>query len=235
MDWLSEIAQNRQAPVLAAFVLGLMTAVSPCPLATNISATAYIAKSFTSTKKVLLSGILYTSGRMFSYTLLGVVIYFGASKFQTAKLFQSNGEIFIGPVLIIIGLMMTGVLKLNFLSKRNFTERISDKFKDRGLLSSFLLGMIFALAFCPYSGAIFFVMLIPMAISSPGGLILIHVFSAGTGLPVIFFAFIIAFSIEKLGTYFKAVQKAEKAMRILAGFTFIITGLYYLNISLKVI
>lgn len=235
MDWLSEIAQNRQAPVLAAFVLGLMTAVSPCPLATNISATAYIAKSFTSTKKVLLSGILYTSGRMFSYTLLGVVIYFGASKFQTARLFQSNGEIFIGPVLIIIGLMMTGVLKLNFLSKRNLTERISDKFKDRGLFSSFLLGMIFALAFCPYSGAIFFVMLIPMAISSPGGLILIPVFSAGTGLPVIFFAFIIAFSIERLGTYFKAVKKAEKAMRMLAGITFIITGLYYLSISLRVI
>ena len=235
MDWLSEIAQNRQAPVLAAFVLGLMTAVSPCPLATNISATANIAKSFTSKKKVLLSGILYTSGRMFSYTLLGVIIYFGASKFQTAKFFQSNGEVFIGPVLIIIGLMMTGVLKINFLSKKNLTERISDKIKDRGLLSSFLLGMIFALAFCPYSGAIFFVMLIPMAISSPGGLILIPVFSAGTGLPVIFFAFIIAFSIEKLGAYFKAVQKTEKAMRILAGFTFITTGLYYLSISLKVI
>ncbi len=235
MEWLSEIAQNKQAPALAAFVLGLMTAISPCPLATNISATAYIAKSFTSTKRVLLSGFLYTSGRMFSYTILGIIIYLGAGKFQIAKFFQGNGENIIGPVLIIIGMMMLGILKLHFLSKWNLTERISGKFKDRGLLGSFLLGMIFAFAFCPYSGALFFVMLIPMAITSYEGLILIPVFSAGTGLPVIFFAFVIAFSIERLGIYFKAVQKTEKIMRIAAGVTFIITGLYYMSISLKII
>ncbi len=234
MDWLNELAHYSQAPVLAAFALGLLTAVSPCPLATNITATAYIAKSFASTKKVLLSGILYTLGRMFSYTTIGVIIYFGVSKFHTAKLFQSNGEIFIGPVLIVIGLMMLGVIRLNYLSKRNLTEKLSDKFKDKGLLSSFMLGVIFALAFCPYSGAIFFVMLIPMAISSLAGLTLIPVFSAGTGIPVIFFAFVIAFSIERLGTYYKAMQKTEKVIRRIVGITFIITGLYYLNITLKI-
>lgn len=229
MDWLNELAQNSQAPVLAAFVLGLLTAVSPCPLATNITATAYIAKSFTSTKKVLLSGMLYTLGRMFSYTAIGVIIYFGVSKFHTAKLFQSNGEMFIGPVLIFIGLMMLGLIRLNFLTNGNLTGKLSGKFKDKGLLSSFMLGVIFALAFCPYSGAIFFVMLIPMALSSRAGLTLIPVFSAGTGLPVILFAFVIAFSIERLGAYFKAVQKTEKVMRRIVGITFIITGLYYLK------
>jgi len=235
MDWLNDLAQNREAPLLAAFALGLLTAISPCPLATNITATAYIAKTITSKKKVLLSGLLYTLGRMFSYTILGAIIYFGASKFQVAKLFQGNGEKFIGPVMIIIGLIMLGVIKLNFLSKGNLTDRLSEKFKDKGLLGSFLLGVVFALAFCPYSGALFFAMLIPMTLSASAGLGLPVVFSIGTGLPVIFFAFVIAFSMEKLGMYFKAISKVEKVMRIVAGITFIITGLYYLNIYLKII
>jgi cytochrome c biogenesis protein CcdA len=235
MDWLNDLAQNREAPLLAAFALGLLTAISPCPLATNITATAYIAKTITSKRKVLLSGLLYTLGRMFTYTVLGAIIYFGASKFQVAKLFQGNGEKFIGPVMIIIGLIMLGVIKLNFFSKGNLTDRLSEKFKDKGLLGSFLLGVVFALAFCPYSGALFFAMLIPMTLSTSAGLGLPVVFSIGTGLPVIFFAFVIAFSMEKLGMYFKAISKVEKVMRIVAGITFIITGLYYLNIYLKII
>jgi cytochrome c biogenesis protein CcdA len=220
MDWLTDLAQNRDAPLLAAFALGLLTAISPCPLATNITATAYIAKTITSRKKVLLSGLLYTAGRMFSYTLLGAIIYFGASKFQIAKLLQGNGEKFIGPVMIFIGLIMLGVIKLDFLSKGNITDRLSEKFKDKGLWGSFLLGVVFALAFCPYSGALFFAMLIPMTLAASAGLALPIVFSIGTGLPVIFFAFVIAYSIEKLGGYFKAIQKVEKVMRVVAGVTF---------------
>lgn len=235
MEWLNELAQNRDVPLLASFALGLLTAVSPCPLATNITATAYIAKTITSEKKVLLSGLLYTLGRMFTYTSLGAVIYFGASKFHVAKLFQGYGEKFIGPVMIIIGLILLNVIKLDFLSKGDLTDRLSEKFKDRGMLGSFLLGIIFALAFCPYSGALFFAMLIPMTMSASAGLALPVVFSIGTGLPVIFFAFVIAFSMEKLGSYFKAIQKVEKVMRIIAGITFILTGLYYLNIFLKII
>lgn len=231
MDWLNNLAQNRDTPLLAAFALGLLTAISPCPLATNITATAYIAKTITSRKKVLLSGLLYTIGRMFSYTALGAIIYFGASKFHVAKLLQGNGEKFIGPVMIIIGLIMLGVIKLNFLSKSNLTDRLSEQFKDKGLLGSFLLGVIFALAFCPYSGALFFAMLIPMTLAASAGLVLPVVFSVGTGLPVIFFAFVIAYSIEKLGRYFKAIQKIEKIMRAIAGITFLLTGLYYLTFT----
>ena len=121
MDWLTNLAQNRELPLLAAFALGLLTAISPCPLATNITATAYIAKTITSKRKVLLSGLIYTAGRMFSYTALAAIIYFGASKFQVAKLFQGNGEKFIGPLMILIGLIMLDVIKLNFFEvKRNF-------------------------------------------------------------------------------------------------------------------
>jgi cytochrome c-type biogenesis protein len=235
MEWLNELAQNRDIPLLAGFALGLLTAVSPCPLATNITATAYIAKTISSRKKVLLSGLLYTLGRMLSYTTLAAIIYYGASKFQIAKLFQANGEKYIGPLMILIGLIMLGVIRLNFLSKGNLTDKLSEKFKDKGMLGSFLLGVVFALAFCPYSGALFFAMLIPLTLSVSAGLGLPVVFSIGTGLPVIFFAFVIAFSMEKLGVYFKAISRVEKIMRLVAGITFVLTGLYYLNVFLKII
>ena len=235
MEWLNELAQNREAPLLAAFALGLLTAIAPCPLATNITATAYIAKTITDKRKVLLSGLLYTLGRVFSYTLIGAIIYFGASKFQVAKLFQGNGEKYIGFVLIIIGLIMLDVIKLNFIKGGNFTDKLSEKFKTKGLLGSFLLGALFALAFCPYSGALFFGMLIPMTLSAEASLALPVLFSFGTGLPVILFAFVIAFSMEKLGTYFKAITKIEKVMRFVAGLVFILTGLYYINIYFKLI
>lgn len=235
MEWLNEIAQNRETPILAAFVLGLLTAIAPCPLATNVTATAYIAKTITDKKKVLLSGLLYTLGRVFSYTTIGALIFFGTSKFQVAKLLQGNGEKYIGFVLIVIGLIMLDVIKLNFFKGGNFTERLSEKFKDKGLLGSYLLGALFALAFCPYSGALFFAMLVPMALSADAGLALPVVFSFGTGLPVILFAFVIAFSMEKLGMYFKAITKVEKVMRFAAGLVFILTGLYYINIYFKIL
>ena len=233
MEWLNDLAQNREAPILAALALGLLTAIAPCPLATNITATAFIAKTINSKKKVILSGLLYTLGRMLSYTLVATIIYFGASKFQIAKVFQGNGQKFIGFVLVLLGLIMLDVIKFNFIKGGNLTDKLSDKFKTKGLLGSFLLGALFALAFCPYSGALFFGMLIPMTIKS--GLAMLVLFSIGTGLPVILFAFVIAFSMEKLGMYFKAITKIEKIMRIASGIIFIITGLYYINVYFKII
>jgi cytochrome c biogenesis protein CcdA len=235
MEWLNELAHSRELPWLAAFALGLLTAVSPCPLATNITATAYIAKGFTEKRKVLWSGVLYTAGRALSYTLIGLVVYFGASKFHVARFFQGNGEKFLAPVLIIIGLIMLGVIKLDFLGKINFTEKLSERFKNHGLTGALLLGVLFALAFCPYSGALYFGMLLPMTVASPDGLYLPIIFALGTGLPVLLFTYLIAFSMEKVGKYFKAIQRLEKVMRYVAGAVFLITGMYYALMFLKII
>ena len=232
-EFLQSLAQAKETPLLAALALGLLTAIAPCPLATNITATAYIAKTINSRTKVILSGFLYTLGRMFSYTGVAAMIYFGASKFQVARLFQGNGEKYIGFVLVLLGLVMLDLIPFNFIKGSSLSEKLSDKFKTRGLLGSFLLGALFALAFCPYSGALYFAMLIPMTLKS--GLHLPVVFSLGTGLPVMLFAFIIAYSIEKLGAYFNAITRFEKTMRIVAAITFILTGLYYINIYFKLI
>lgn len=232
-EFLQSLAQAKETPLLAALALGLLTAIAPCPLATNITATAYISKTINSRAKVIMSGFLYTLGRMFSYTGVAALIYFGASKFQVARLFQGNGEKYIGFVLVLLGLVMLDLIPFNFIKGSSLSEKLSDKFKTRGLLGSFLLGALFALAFCPYSGALYFAMLIPMTLKS--GLHLPVVFSLGTGLPVMLFAFVIAYSIEKLGAYFNAITRFEKTMRIVAAITFILTGLYYINIYFKLI
>jgi len=230
MDVLQSLLEDYNIPIFSAFILGLMTAISPCPLATNITATAFISKNISSKRKVFLSGLLYALGRGFSYTTIGLALYFGASKFHIARFFNQNGEKYLGPLLILIGLIMLNVIKLNFLGKSNFQENLSEKFKDKGLLGSFLIGVVFALAFCPYSGALFFGMLIPMTIASADGLYLPIVFAFGTGLPVILFTYLLAFTASKVGVFYSRITKIEKIMRTIAGVVFVITGLYYVSI-----
>lgn len=235
MEWLNELAQHGEAPFLAAFALGLLTAVSPCPLATNITATAYISKNLESKRAVLWSGVLYTLGRGISYTAIGLALFWGASKFHLARFFQSNGEMYLAPILIIVGLVMLGVIKLDFLGKTNFTERFTERFKDKGALGALVLGILFALAFCPYSGALYFGMLVPMSISQASGLYLPIVFAIGTGLPVLLFAYLLAYSASAIGKTFNVIRKVEVGMRYVAGVVFVGIGVYYLAIFTNLI
>lgn len=230
MEFLQSLLETYNIPILSALILGLMTAISPCPLATNITATAYISKNISNKRLVFLSGILYSLGRAFSYTAIGLILYFGASKFQISRFLQQNGEKFLGPLLVILGLIMLNVIRLNFFGKSGFQEKLSEKFRNKGLLGSFLIGVIFALAFCPYSGVLYFGMLIPMTIVSAKGLYLPIVFAFGTGLPVVLFTYLLAFTTGKIGTFYTKIAKIEKVMRLVAGVVFILAGLYYISI-----
>ena len=235
MEILNNIIETYNIPIVTAFILGLMTAISPCPLATNITATAFISKNISNKKLVFLSGIIYSLGRAFSYTIIGIVLYFGASKFHIARFLNQNGEKIIGPLMIILGLIMLNIIKLGFLNNGSFTEKLSEKFKDKGLLGSFMIGVVFALAFCPYSGAMYFGMLIPMTIASAKGLYLPIVFAFGTGLPVILFTYLLAFAAGSIGVYFKKISAIEKVMRKIAGVVFLLAGIYYVLIFTGVI
>ena len=231
-EWLQTLAQG-QTPWLAAFALGLLTAISPCPLATNITATAYIAKGFQNKRMVVWSGVLYTLGRAFSYVAIAVVLYLGASKFHIARFLQGNGEKWLGPVLLLIGLIMLGAIPLNFKGSgllQQFSERVG-----KGWTGAFLMGAIFALAFCPYSGVLYFGMLIPMTLAAPEAFSIPFIFALGTGLPVLLFTYLLAFSMEKVGAWFNAIQKVEKVLRYVAGGVFVLAGLYYILIFLHVL
>jgi len=235
MEFINAIIANYNIPVLSAFLLGILTSISPCPLATNITAIAYISKDIKTPKHTILSGLFYTLGRGISYTLLATLIYFGFSSFQISRIFQGWGDKILGIVLILIGLVMFGVIKINIKTNNQIIEKAKLWLADKGYFGSLLLGMLFALAFCPYSGVLFFGVVIPLVISSVGGLLLPVFFALGTGLPVIIFAFLIAFSIKTVSKAFQSVQKIEKYIRYGVASIFILTGVYYVQFLIKFI
>jgi cytochrome c-type biogenesis protein len=227
MDVLKHIIENSQYSAIIAFILGLMTAISPCPLATNISAIGFISREITDRKRVFFSGLIYTLGRAISYTALALILFFGASQMNISRLFQGWGEKVLGPLLIIIGLFMLDVLKIKFPGLSALTEKIGNKGKG-SYGSTLLLGIVFALAFCPYSGVLYFAMLIPMTIASAGGLYLPVIFAMATGLPVIIFAWLIAYAVGSVGKVYNHIKIFELWFRRVVAVLFIGVGIYYL-------
>lgn len=233
MDFLNTLIDQYNFPLLSAFVLGIMTSISPCPLATNITAIAYISKDIKTPNHTLTSGLIYTLGRAISYTLLATLIYFGLSSFEISKIFQGWGDKVLGIILILIALVMFGVIKINFGSKSEKTEKIKEWLATKGRIGTLLLGILFALAFCPYSGVLFFGILIPLVLKSTESLILPPLFALGTGLPVIIFSFILAFSVGKVSKVYNAMGKIEKVMRYGVATVFLVAGIYYLQFLVK--
>lgn len=227
MEFLQNLLDGTNIPFLSAFLLGIMTAISPCPLATNITAIGFISKDLEHKKHIFFNGLWYTLGRAISYTALGIILYFGASKFSVAKFFQLNGEKFLGPLLILVGILMFDFIKIKFPGFNGLSDRMQNSGRKKNWWSALLLGVVFALAFCPYSGVLYFGMLIPMTISSPSGLFLPVIFALATGLPVIIVAYLLAFSISSIGGFYHKVKIFEKWFRRVVAVAFILVGFYY--------
>lgn len=227
MEVLQNILETSQFPILTAFILGLMTAISPCPLATNITAIGYISKDIVNQRKVFVNGLVYTLGRAVSYTAIGLIFFFGASQFEFAGFFQKWGEKLLGPLLIIIGLFMLGILTLKIPGIGSLTEKMENK-SNSGFWGVLLLGVVFALAFCPYSGVLYFGMLIPMTIGSASGLYLPFIFAVATGIPVIIFAWLLAFSVGSIGNVYNKLKSFELWFRRVVAVLFIGVGAYYI-------
>lgn len=227
MEFLTNILENSTLPWVTAFILGIMTAISPCPMATNITAIGFISKDLEDKKSVFVNGLLYTLGRGTSYTLLALILYFGADQIKFGGFFQQYGEKILGPSLILIGLFMLGVFRLNLPGLSSLTGKMENKSKWNRM-DAFLLGMLFALAFCPYSGVLFFGMLIPMTVASASGLYLPLIFAIATGIPVILFSWILAFSIGSVGKVYNKIKQFERYFRIGIAWLFIGMGMYYM-------
>ena len=225
-EFLNNLYANTTTPIVSALVLGLLTAISPCPMATNITAIGFIGKDIGSRNRVFYNGLIYTLGRTVSYSLLALVIFFGADQFRLSGFFQQYGEKIIGPLLVIIGIFMIGIISINLPAFTRFSERFQNQGKYR-YWDVFLLGVVFALAFCPYSGVLYFGMLIPLTISSTG-LHLPVVFAVATGIPVIIFAWLIAYTISGVGTLYRRIKSFEFWFRRVVALTFIGIGIYYI-------
>lgn len=230
MEFFYNLLDNTNIPILSAFILGIMTAISPCPLATNITATAYISKDLANKRRIFYNGLFYTLGRIISYSLLGVILFFGAGVFEIGAFFSSYGELIIGPLLLVIGIFMLGIIRfqLPWGNGMSFSDRIAGKARGGGAWGALLLGIVFALAFCPYSGVLYFGMLIPMTLGNAQGLLLPPVFALATGLPVIIIAWLLAFSISGVGSFYNKIRTFEYWFRRIAAVVFIIVGIYYI-------
>ncbi len=232
MEWLQQLADNSNIPILTVFILGFMTAISPCPLAMNITATAYLSKDITNKRRVMLNGVFYTFGRMFSYTVLAILIFFGTSKFHIAKWFQQINGMWIGIALVIFGILMLDILKFDIPFVSKWISRVDERKMKRNYLNAFLMGLAFALAFCPYSAVLYFGGLIPLTIANPAGLLLPPIFAIATGLPVIIIAWLLAYSVSNIGVFYNKMNIFQKWFKRIVSAIFIIVGTYYIVINI---
>ena len=184
MQHLQELLNSTEAPLVYAFILGLLTAVSPCQFARNITAIGYISRDIQNPGKVFVNGLFYTFGNAAGYLSIGIILFLGASTFSISRALISISNILIGIVLLAGGILMLDIIKIRFPEGNRLISWIQER-RFRGNRSdSALLGFILSLSFCPYNAALFFGMLIPMTISSIKGLYLPVVYSITTGLPV---------------------------------------------------
>ena len=224
---LGGIIRDLNIPVLSALFLGLITAISPCPLATNIAAIAYVSRRVKERRYAIITGALYTLGRMFSYSIIGVlIIVVGLEIPGLATFLQDFGEQALGPLLIVIGVIMLTINKLPLSLGGGKLSAVGAKVADWGMIGGFLLGALFALAFCPYSAALFFGVLIPLSLTSAGGVALPAVYAIGTGLPVLVFGMLISAGVARVSTWLNAVTRVEKIIRVAVSIIFIGVGIY---------
>ena len=228
MEWLQYLAENSNVPLFTALILGIIMATSPCPLALNITATAWLSKDISDKKRILFNGVFYMFGGIAGYTTLAYLIYFGVSKLRVARWLQYIDGVWIGVALIVFGILMFDFIYFNMPFFNKITSVISHRHLKRNYWNAFLMGVVFALAFCPNTAVLFFGGLIPMTITSDSGLLLPIVFAVAACLPVVVIAWLLAYSVANIGTFFNQIKSFEKWFKRIVAAIFIGAGVYFI-------
>jgi len=211
---------------LTALWLGVLTSVSPCPLATNIAAVSFIGRRLDRPRLVLLGGVLYTAGRTLTYAVLGVLLVASLLNAPVlSHLMQKYLNQLLGPLLILVGMFLLDLLSLPS-GRGGFVQGLQARLADQGLLGAFLLGALFALSFCPVSAALFFGSLVPLATAHDSGLLLPSLYGVGTGLPVLAVSLVTVLGVRSLGAVFRGVTAFERWARPVTGVVFVLVGIY---------
>ncbi len=216
----------------SALWLGLLTSISPCPLATNVAAISYVGKRVDKPVRVLLAGLIYTLGRTISYILVALIVVKSLLSIPAVSMFlQQNLNQILGPLLLVVGLLLMDVVPWPWTGSA-FFERIQTRVSDLGLWGAGLLGFVFALTFCPVSAALFFGSLIPLAVKHESPVLLPSIYGIGTALPVVVCSVILAFAANRISKAFNALTVIERWMRRITTAVFIVVGGYYCLIPL---
>ncbi len=215
-------------PLASAFWLGILTSISPCPLTTNIAAISYVGRRVGKPASVLQAGLLYTAGRALAYLLLGVLLVGSLlSAPSLSQVLQKHMNMALGPVLIVVGLILLEVIRLPTGKGGGLSAALQNKADSLGIGGAGLLGMVFALSFCPTSAALFFGSLLPLAVQQQSGLLIPGIYGLATGLPVLLFALLLAFGANKVAQAFNRITAFERWARRLTGVLFLAVGGYY--------
>ena len=210
----------------SAIWLGILTPISPCTLATNITAISFVGQRVGRPVRVLCAGLLYTAGRALTYALLGALLVSSLLSAPSVSLtLQRIMNQLLGPILILVGMVLLGLLRLN-LRGGGVSEHMQRRVERWGIWGALLLGILFALAFCPLSATLFFGSLIPLAINNGSKVLMPSLYGAGTALPVIVFALLLAISAHSIGVAFDRLRKFEQWARRVTGVVFIGVGIY---------
>jgi len=212
----------------SAIWLGILTSISPCPLATNVAAVSFLSKKTYHPKAVLWAGSAYIFGRMIAYAILGMIIITSiVSVPSVANFLQKYMNMVLGPILLVVGLFLLNFIRFN-ISGFSLSKEKQESLAKSGAKGAFLLGAIFALSFCPISAALFFGSLIPLALNSKVGIILPFFYGIGTGLPVMVFALGIALGVSSASRWFHKMALIEKYTKKVTGTIFVLVGLYFI-------
>jgi len=208
---------------------GILTSISPCPLATNIAAVSYIGGQISTQRGVFVAGVLYMFGRMLTYTVLGAILVSSAQSVPAvANFLQKYMNILMGPFLILIGLTLLNIIKFNMGDGGGIiADRLQGRIKRLGLIGAGILGIIFALSFCPVSAALFFGSLFSVAVKNNSGIILPSIYGIGTALPVLGFAILMGISTRMLSKAYNKVSVFEIWARKITAVVFVLAGIYY--------
>jgi len=213
--------------VASAFWLGILTSISPCPLATNIAAISFVGRRVGSPARVLLTGLLYTAGRTLTYLVIGVLLVSSLlSAPYLSHALQKYMNQALGPILILAGMVLVGLIQVNF-SGSGVSAKMQRRVEALGMSGALLLGVVFALSFCPVSAALFFGSLIPVALRCESGVVLPSAYGVATALPVVAFAVLIALGARRLSEAYNILVPFEKWARNVTGVIFILVGIYY--------
>ena len=205
--------------------LGILTSISPCPLATNIAAISYLGRRVDSPRYVLLAGLLYTVGRVAAYVGLALVLVSTALSVPQVSMFlQRYMHVVLGPVLVLLGMLLVGLIQVGF-GGRGVSADLQQRIHRLGIWGALVLGVLFALAFCPTSAALFFGNVLS-AVEADSTVTLPLVYGIGTALPVLVFAVLVAVGTQAVGHAFNALTKVEWWARMVTGWAIILVGVW---------
>lgn len=197
----------------AALWLGILTSISPCPLSTNIAAISYVGRNVSQIRWIFISGLLYAAGRTLAYLIVGLLVTKGLFSIPGVSMFlQKYMNLLIGPFLLIVGIVLLDIFRISF-SGGGIGKKLQNQIDRMGIWGAGILGILFALAFCPTSAGLFFGGLVPLALKNQSTVLMPVIYGIGTALPVLVFAFLLAFAAHQVGIVFKKITLIEKWVR----------------------